>query len=114
MVAAVTRTWVEFFTHHDLIVTPMMQLTAFGVDVSGPAAIDGHPVDPFFDDWCTLALPANLTGQPSCSVPTGFAPDGLPVAMQVMGPRWSDARVLSVAAAYERLAPWARRWPSPR
>ena len=111
-VAAVTRAWAEFFSHHDLILTPMMQLTAFGVDVSGPAAIDGHPVDPFFDDWCTLALPANLTGQPACSVPTGFAPDGLPTAMQVMGPRWSDARVLAVAAAYERLAPWAHRWPS--
>ncbi len=111
-VAAVTRVWAQFFTHHDLILTPMMQLTAFGVDVTGPAAIDGQPVDPFFDDWCTLALPANLTGQPACSVPTGLAPDGLPVAMQVMGPRWSDARVLAVAAAYERLAPWANRWPT--
>jgi Asp-tRNA(Asn)/Glu-tRNA(Gln) amidotransferase A subunit family amidase len=31
--------------------------------------------------------------------------------MQVMGPRWSDARVLQVAAAWERIAPWADDWP---
>jgi Asp-tRNA(Asn)/Glu-tRNA(Gln) amidotransferase A subunit family amidase len=27
--------------------------------------------------------------------------------MQIIGPRWSDVRVLSVAAAYEALAPWS-------
>jgi aspartyl-tRNA(Asn)/glutamyl-tRNA(Gln) amidotransferase subunit A len=84
-----------------------MPLPAFGTDVAGPTHIDGVPVDPFFDDWCVLALPANLVGIPSCAVPTGLTPAGLPVGMQIMGPRWSDARVLSVAAAYERLAPWA-------
>ena len=70
------------------------------------------PVDPFFDDWCVLALPANLTGLPASAVPTGFDADGLPVGMQVMGPRWADARVLAVAAAYERLSPWAEYWPA--
>jgi Asp-tRNA(Asn)/Glu-tRNA(Gln) amidotransferase A subunit family amidase len=32
--------------------------------------------------------------------------------MQVMGPRWSDATVLAVAAAYERIAPWCDAKPS--
>ena len=107
---AFTGAWAEFFAEYDLILTPMMQLTAFGVDVAGPSSIDRTPVDPFFDDWCPLALVANLTGQPACSVPVGFGTDGLPVGMQVMGPRWSDARVLAVAAAYERLRPWPM-WP---
>ena len=48
---------------------------------------------------------------PACAVPTGFDPDGLPLGMQIMGPRWSDGRVLSVAAAWEQLSPWAERWP---
>ena len=76
-------------------------------DVASPAAIDGVPVDPFFDDWCALALPANLTGLPATAVPTGLDDDGLPLGMQVMGPRAGDATTLAVAAAYERLAPWA-------
>ncbi|HVH93880.1 MAG TPA: amidase family protein, partial [Nocardioidaceae bacterium] len=106
-----TRSWVEFFADYDVLLAPSMPLPAFGTDIAGPAAIDGSPVDPFFDDWCVLALPANLTGQPSCAVPTGFDGDGLPLGMQIIGPRWCDARVLSVAAAYERIAPWASHWP---
>jgi Asp-tRNA(Asn)/Glu-tRNA(Gln) amidotransferase A subunit family amidase len=80
-----------------------MPLPAFGTDVSGPTVIDGTPIDPFFDDWCVLALPANLTGQPACAVPTGLSPEGLPVGMQVIGPRWADLRVLAVAARHEQL-----------
>jgi Asp-tRNA(Asn)/Glu-tRNA(Gln) amidotransferase A subunit family amidase len=101
-----TETWESFFETHDVLLTPSMPLPAFGTDVTGPSHIDGIPVDPFFDDWCVLALPANLTGQPACAVPTGLSPDGLPVGLQVIGPRWSDLRVLSVAAALERARPW--------
>lgn len=108
-----TQTWTEFFESYDVLLTPAMPLPAFSTDVTGPTTIDGIPVDPFFDDWCVLALPANLTGMPACAVPTGFDPDGLPLGMQIMGPRWSDGRVLSVAAAWEQLSPWAERWPPP-
>jgi Asp-tRNA(Asn)/Glu-tRNA(Gln) amidotransferase A subunit family amidase len=106
-----TAAWATFFESYDVLLTPSMPLPAFSTDLAGPASIDGTPVDPFFDDWCVLALPANLTGIPACAVPTGFDTDGLPLGMQVMGPRWSDARVLSVAAAHERLSPWSERWP---
>jgi Asp-tRNA(Asn)/Glu-tRNA(Gln) amidotransferase A subunit family amidase len=93
-----TRTWETFFDDHDVLLAPSMPVPAFGTDVTGPAEIDGVPVDPFFDDWCVLALPANLTGQPATAVPTGTSPDGLPVGLQVMGPRWSDWLTLAVAA----------------
>jgi len=107
-----TATWARFFSEYDVLLAPSMPLPAFGTNVESPSAIDGVPVDPFFDDWCALALPANLAGLPSCAVPTGFTPEGLPVGMQVIGPRWADARVLSVAVAHERLSPWAHRWPA--
>jgi Asp-tRNA(Asn)/Glu-tRNA(Gln) amidotransferase A subunit family amidase len=107
-----TQAWAQFFTEHDVLLAPSMPVPAFGTDIEGPASIDGTPVDPFFDDWCVLALPANLTGGPSCAVPTGVDEDGLPLGMQVMGPRWSDPTVLAVAAAYERLVPWATWQPT--
>jgi Asp-tRNA(Asn)/Glu-tRNA(Gln) amidotransferase A subunit family amidase len=100
---AFTRTWQSFFESYDVLLTPSMPLPAFGVDVTGPDVIDGTPVDPFFDDWCVLALAANLTGQPATAVPIGLAGDGLPVGLQVIGPRWADLRTLAVAARVEVL-----------
>jgi Asp-tRNA(Asn)/Glu-tRNA(Gln) amidotransferase A subunit family amidase len=98
--AAYTRVWTDFFAEHDVLVTPTMQLTAFPVGLLRPESIEGRPVDPFFDDWCTLCLPANLTGMPATSVPAGTGRDGLPVGLQVTGPRWADALTLRVAAAF--------------
>ncbi len=104
--ARYTRVWAEFFEQYDLLLTPTVQLTAFGVGLQTPVAIEGQPVDPFFDDWCTICLPANLTGMPATSVPAGFGADGMPVGLQVMGPRWADARTLRAAAAFEQAMPW--------
>jgi Asp-tRNA(Asn)/Glu-tRNA(Gln) amidotransferase A subunit family amidase len=99
---AYTKLWSLFFEDFDALLTPAMQLTAFPVGRLRPAAIQGRPVDPFFDDWCTLCLPANLTGMPATSVPCPV--DGLPIGLQIMGPRWSDALTLRVAAAFEAAA----------
>jgi Asp-tRNA(Asn)/Glu-tRNA(Gln) amidotransferase A subunit family amidase len=98
---AYSAAWAEFFASYDVLVTPTMQMTAFPVGRLRPDTIEGRPVDPFFDDWCTLCLPANLAGLPATSVPAGTDEDGLPIGLQVMGPRWSDALTLRVAAAFE-------------
>jgi Asp-tRNA(Asn)/Glu-tRNA(Gln) amidotransferase A subunit family amidase len=100
---AFTESWERFFEEYDVLLAPSLPIPAFTTEVTGPEQIDGTPVDPFFDDWCVLALPANLTGQPACAVPTGLTPDGLPVGLQVIGPRWSDSRVLAVAQRHETL-----------
>jgi Asp-tRNA(Asn)/Glu-tRNA(Gln) amidotransferase A subunit family amidase len=103
--AAYSRAWAEFFGTYDLLLTPAMQMTALPVGILSPEAIDGQPVDPFFDDWVTFCLPANLTGGPATSVPIGFGDDGLPVGLQILGRRWEDAAVLEAAAAVERVLP---------
>ncbi|MEP7017448.1 MAG: amidase [Actinomycetota bacterium] len=105
--ARYTRVWATFFEEFDVLVTPAMQLTAFPVGLQTPGTIEGQPVDPFFDDWCTICLPANLTGMPATVVPAGFGAGGLPVGLQVMGPRWADALTLHVAAAFEAHTPWS-------
>jgi Asp-tRNA(Asn)/Glu-tRNA(Gln) amidotransferase A subunit family amidase len=102
--AAYYRVWAAFFADYDVLLTPTMQLTAFPVGQLRPNSIEGRPVDPFFDDWCGLSLPANLTGMPATSVPAGMDRDDLPIGLQVMGPRWSDALTLRVAAAFEQAA----------
>jgi aspartyl-tRNA(Asn)/glutamyl-tRNA(Gln) amidotransferase subunit A len=55
--------------------------------------------------------PANFTGHPAISIPCGFTRDGLPVAVQLIGPRWSEARLLAIAAVYEKATEWHNARP---
>ena len=51
-----------------------------------------------------LAWPgiATLPGLPSTAIPTGFAPDGLPVGVQIVGPWLEDRTPLRLAELIER------------
>jgi aspartyl-tRNA(Asn)/glutamyl-tRNA(Gln) amidotransferase subunit A len=56
-------------------------------------------------------LPFNVFGIPAISVPCGFTRAGLPIGMQIVGPRLGEARVLALAHAYEQAAEWHLREP---
>jgi amidase len=43
----------------------------------------------------------NLTGQPALVVPAGLDQEGLPIGIQIVGPRWSEMRLLAIARALE-------------
>ncbi|ONM47815.1 amidase [Nocardia donostiensis] len=82
-----------FHTAYDLLVTPTMPITAF------PA---GHDVPPGSDltswpQWTPFTYPFNLTQQPAISIPAGNTSSGMPVGLQIIGPRHSDDMVLAVA-----------------
>jgi Asp-tRNA(Asn)/Glu-tRNA(Gln) amidotransferase A subunit family amidase len=100
---AFSEAWQAFFESYDVLLTPSVPVPAFEVGVPGPSEIDGSPVDPFFDDWCALSLPANLAGQPATAVPTALSSTGLPLGLQVIGPRWADLRTLAVAERHEAI-----------
>ncbi len=52
----------------------------------------------------------NVAGNPAASVPAGFADDGLPTAVQLVGPTDGEEVLLSLSAQIEA----ARPWPFPR
>jgi amidase len=52
---------------------------------------------------------ANLTGQPSISLPLGQAEDGMPLGVMLTTPTLRDDLLLGVAAALEEATPWAAR-----
>jgi aspartyl-tRNA(Asn)/glutamyl-tRNA(Gln) amidotransferase subunit A len=58
-----------------------------------------------------LTRPANQTGFPAMSIPCGFTREGLPVGLQLMAPRWGEARLLAIALAYEEATPWHAQHP---
>jgi aspartyl-tRNA(Asn)/glutamyl-tRNA(Gln) amidotransferase subunit A len=105
--AAVGRTMGEFHEHYDLLVTPTMPIAAFEAGVEVPAGSTATR----WTGWTPFTYPFNMTQQPAASVPCGFTSTGLPVGLQVVGPRYADARVLAACAAFEQARPWQGTTP---
>jgi aspartyl-tRNA(Asn)/glutamyl-tRNA(Gln) amidotransferase subunit A len=87
---------------YDLLVTPQLATTAFPVN---------HEVPPGSGrtrwwEWSPFTYPFNLTQQPAATVPCGFASNGLPIAMQMVGAKFAERSVLRAARAYEQLHPF--------
>ena len=98
-----------FMQGFDLLLTPTLPVTAFPAGADQPGSVNGTPTS--YLSWTAFTYPFNVTGQPAASVPCGFAADGLPVGLQIVG-RWrDDATVLRAAAAFEAIAPWAGARP---
>ncbi|HEX2301451.1 MAG TPA: amidase family protein, partial [Pseudonocardiaceae bacterium] len=97
-----------FHERYDLLLTPTVPITAFIAGEEVP--IGWH--SPRWTSWTPFTYPFNMTQQPAASVPCGWGTNGLPIGLQVVGPRHADARVLAACAAYERVAPWAHLRPS--
>lgn len=102
------------FARYDLLVTPTLATLPSknqpGGNTRGPEEVNGEAVDQGIG-WC-LTYPFNFTGHPAASIPAGLA-DGLPVGMQIVGPRYADTRILAASAAFERLRPWADTYGIP-
>jgi aspartyl-tRNA(Asn)/glutamyl-tRNA(Gln) amidotransferase subunit A len=105
--AAVGRTMGEFHEHFDLLVTPTMPIPAFEAGVEVPPGSDATR----WTGWTQFTYPFNMTQQPAATVPCGFTSAGLPVGLQVVGPRYADSRVLAACAAFEQAKPWRGRMP---
>ena len=95
---------------YDVLLTPTMPIPAFP---AGQDAPDGWHSQ-HWTSWTPYTYPFNLTQQPALSVPCGFTGDGLPVGLQVVGPRHADALVLRVGRAYEQRTDWGSAPPTVR
>jgi amidase len=61
--------------------------------------------------FAPYAAPWNIAGLPALTVPVGVRPDGLPAAVQLVGPPGSELTLLAVAGQFELLAAWRRHAP---
>ena len=94
----------RFFQNYDLLITPSLPVTAFRADVSAREALEATGVD--YRNWSPFSPIFNLTHAPAASIPAGFTRDGLPVGLQIVGPRFADLLVLQASAAFEAFRPW--------
>jgi aspartyl-tRNA(Asn)/glutamyl-tRNA(Gln) amidotransferase subunit A len=90
-----------FLADWDVLLTPTLPIPAFGAgrDVPEDSGLEG------WSSWTPFTYPFNLTQQPAVTVPCGFTRSGLPIGLQIVGPRHGDALVLRIARAYESAYP---------
>jgi aspartyl-tRNA(Asn)/glutamyl-tRNA(Gln) amidotransferase subunit A len=86
-----------FFTKFDLLVTPALPLAAFEAGREFPEDSPGGR----WTDWTPFSYPFNLSQQPAMVVPCGFTSSGLPIGMQIVGPRYAEPLIFKAARAFE-------------
>lgn len=92
------------FEKVDVIAAPVAPTPAFKI---GENASD--PITMYLQDVFTV--PANIAGVPALALPCGFSKTGLPIGMQIIGPQFSEAKLIEVAALYQRETEWHKRKP---
>ena len=94
----------EWFKPFDYLLTPAV----------GPAPrIDSIPVRINRGGNVTgYFTPFNHAHLPAAAVPFGLHSNGMPLSVQIVGPRGDDVGVLRMSAAIEAAQPWAHRWPA--
>jgi aspartyl-tRNA(Asn)/glutamyl-tRNA(Gln) amidotransferase subunit A len=103
------RILLQLFGKYDLLLTPTMPTDAFNAQGPPPMEIDGEAIDIL--GAVAFTYPFNLSGNPAASVPAGLSDRGLPVGLQIIGPKYRDDLVLQAARAYEQARPWNENWP---
>ena len=92
------------FAGVDVVMGPTTPTPAFPI-----GAKTSDPITMYLNDIYTIG--ANLAGLPGVSIPCGFV-GALPVGLQIVGPHFSEARLLTAAHAYQRATDWHTRVPA--
>jgi aspartyl-tRNA(Asn)/glutamyl-tRNA(Gln) amidotransferase subunit A len=100
----VQRALARFFERYDLVLAPNLPWA--------PPRVEEN-FDALFSAPDPLGAAGNLAGLPAAALPMGFS-GGLPLSLQLVGPAFEDARVLSAAAFFQsRTAFHLARPPDP-
>ena len=107
-----SRTVLEFWTGHDVLVTPTLAKPPIEIGALRPA--EGEPpIQMLLNSagWVPFTPVFNVTGQPAISLPLHQTEGGLPVGVQFVGAPAAEELLISLAAQLEKARPWAERRP---
>jgi aspartyl-tRNA(Asn)/glutamyl-tRNA(Gln) amidotransferase subunit A len=93
------------FAGCDLILGPVAPTAAFNIGEKS-----GDPVEMYLSDIYTLSV--NLAGLPAMSVPAGFAANGRPIGLQIIGNYFAEAKMLNAAHQFQKATDWHTRAPA--
>ncbi|WP_379970910.1 Asp-tRNA(Asn)/Glu-tRNA(Gln) amidotransferase subunit GatA [Ectobacillus sp. sgz5001026] len=92
------------FANYDVIIGPTTPTPAFKV-----GEIIDDPLTMYAND--ILTIPVNLAGVPGISVPCGFAENGLPLGLQIIGKYFDEATIYRTAHAFEQATDYHKQKP---
>jgi amidase len=98
----------KLFESYDLLITPQSPVKQFPVEMNFPNLINGKKLDNY-TDWIAGSFLITLMSLPGGSVPAGKTDDGLPVGIQIVGPRFEEPLILSVMKIVQQTCPVG--WP---
>jgi aspartyl-tRNA(Asn)/glutamyl-tRNA(Gln) amidotransferase subunit A len=104
------NTWcAELFDRVDVLVTPTVPFDPYAAPGPYPTETEGRRQPTA--NVGSFTIPFNLSWHPAATVRVGLSRAGLPMGMQIVGPRHRDDLCLQVARAFERERPWHPHWP---
>jgi amidase len=106
--AAIYQRFAKFFESYDLLITPQSPVKQFPVEMNFPTLINGKKLDNY-TDWIAGSFLITLMSLPGGSVPAGLTSDGLPVGIQIIGPRFEEPLILSAMKIVQQIVPLG--WP---
>ena len=101
----IKRDFANIFAGYDLILGPTTTTTAFGIGEK-----NDDPLAMYMDDLLTVTI--NLAGVPAISVPGGFAADGMPIGIQLIGNYFEEAKIYQAAFALEQANDYLDQHPN--
>ncbi|HXW62429.1 MAG TPA: amidase [Candidatus Acidoferrales bacterium] len=107
----ITEDFTRAFDKVDVILAPSSPISAPPIG-QGQVRIAGERETTVRAELLRLTRPANITGLPAISIPCGFTSEGLPIGLQLTGPQWGEAGLLSIARAYEEATDWHDAHPA--
>jgi aspartyl-tRNA(Asn)/glutamyl-tRNA(Gln) amidotransferase subunit A len=100
----------DVFERYDLLVTPTVPYDPPAARGPLLAEVEGRRQPEA--NVGSFTMPFNQSWHPAATVRCGFSRAGLPVGLQIVGPRHRDDLVLQAAWAFEQARPWAHHWPA--
>jgi aspartyl-tRNA(Asn)/glutamyl-tRNA(Gln) amidotransferase subunit A len=89
----------------DMLLSPVTPTPAFKI-----GELIDDPLAMYLSDIYTIS--ANLAGLPGIALPAGQSDSGLPIGFQLLGPPFSEEKLLRAARMFERQTPWHTKRPT--
>ncbi|WP_117192275.1 amidase [Rhizobium terrae] len=98
----------RLFSTVDAVISPTNPIVSYPAEWASPT---NDPAKPF--EHIGFTVPWNMSEQPASSINCGFSRSGMPIGLQIVGPRFGDLLVLKLSRGFEEWTGGIAIWPEP-